>query len=159
MENTQPFLNIGMRGSKVNNGLNTNPSNGSINGSISSSGGSDGSFWGGSSIPMTVTGINPHAGTAVPPNVHTVTAAGTVPMSSMGWQPGSAVDAFLKIQYTQVEVRCAITRKMVPAGSPVMLLGGMVISAEAFERWLEEHLSSLICRHTDLHTDTSGYDE
>jgi hypothetical protein len=154
MENTQPFLNIGMRGSKVNNGLNINPPNSSISGSIGSSGGSDSTFWGGSTAPC-VTGINPYAAGSIPPNVHTVTASNaTIP-----WQPASAVDAFLKIQYTQVEVRCAITRKMVPAGSPVMLLGGMVISAEAFERWLEEHLSSLICRHTDLHTDTSGYDE
>ena len=56
-------------------------------------------------------------------------------------------------------MRCAITRKMVPAGSPIMLLGGMVISAEAFERWLEEHLADMIGRHCDLHTDNPGYEE
>ena len=156
MENIQPLLNIGIRGSKVNNGLNANGSSSAISGSIGSSGIADGTYWGGTAVP-TVTGINPHAaGIVAPPNVHTVTSSNSIPPQ---WQPALAIEAFLKVQYAQNEVRCAITRKMVPAGSPIMLLGGMVISQEAFENWLEEHLSALICRHTDVHTDTSGYDE
>ena len=71
----------------------------------------------------------------------------------------TAAGDFFKVQYAEVEVRCAITRKMVPAGSPVMLLGGMVISQQAFESWLEEHLAGMISRHQDLHTDNAGYDE
>lgn len=77
---------------------------------------------------------------------------------SVAYPSKSAAGDFFKIQYSETEVRCAITRKMLPAGSPVMLLGGMVISAEAFERFLEENLSGLIARHQDLHTD-SGYEE
>jgi hypothetical protein len=76
------------------------------------------------------------------------------------WLPAkTAAEDFLKIQYTQVEVRCAITRKTLPAGSPVMLIGGMIISREAFENWLEEHLAGMVCRHQDLHTDQGSYDE
>jgi hypothetical protein len=76
------------------------------------------------------------------------------------WLPTkTAAEDFLKIQYTSVEVRCAISRRNIPAGSPVMLIGGMIISREAFENWLEENLASMICRHQDLHTDQGSYDE
>jgi hypothetical protein len=98
---------------------------------------------------MTVTGINPHA-----------QAYGGVANVTTAWAPPkTAVEDFLKVQYTSVEVRCAITRKMVPVGSPVMLLGGMVISQEAFENWLEEHLAGMISRRQDVHADNSGYEE
>ena len=150
--NRNPSLNIGISPQEVNGSLNS----------------SFGSCTGGTAAP-TFTGINPHDYSGPPV---TVTGVGTgvnpplLPHSYGGvanvtasWQPASAVDSFLKIQYTAVEVRCAITRKMVPAGSPVMLLGGMVISQEAFENWLEEHLSALICRHEDVHTDNGMYEE
>jgi hypothetical protein len=85
---------------------------------------------------------------------------GTNSLQATNWIPAkTAAGDFFKVQYAEVAVRCAITRKMVPAGSPVMLLGGMVISAEAFENWLEEHLAGMISRHQDLHTDNAGYDE
>lgn len=139
-------LNIGVRASEVNSGV--------VN----------------SGLNPTFTGINPFAGASNPANATVTVSSGTgLPavansanmFQQVGaWMPNkTAAGDFLKIQYAEVEVRCAITRKIVPAGSPVMLLGGMVVSQEAFENWLEEHLSALICRHEDVHTDTSGYDE
>jgi hypothetical protein len=104
----------------------------------------------GDSGPWTIPALNP---------IPAVASSNSV--SQFGpWLPAkTAAGDFLKVQYADVEVRCAITRKMLPAGSPVMLLGGMVISAEAFERWLEEQLVGMISRHQDLHTDNQGYDE
>jgi hypothetical protein len=136
MNDAYPSLNIGVRSPEVNSSLSSST--------------------GGTSNP-TFTGINPFPLSGVNPHAHSYGGVANVTAS---WQPASAVDAFLKIQFTAVEVRCAITRKMVPAGSAVMLLGGMVISAEAFEKWLEGHLSELICvRHGDLHTDAGAYEE
>jgi hypothetical protein len=141
MDNTRSSLNIGVRGHEVNGSLNS----------------SFGTCTGGTSAP-TFTGVNPHeysSGISVP---NVTVSNGTIATAT--WQsPRSAVGDFLKVQYADVEVRCAITRKMVPAGRPVMLLGGMVISQEAFENWLEEHLAGMIGRHGDLHTDNANYDE
>jgi hypothetical protein len=136
MKNVCPSLNIGVRTQEVNGSVNL---------------GSNGTPWeingGGTSAPMTVTGIGP--------NVYGGGGGGVgVASSTAGWvPPRTPVDDFFKIQYTAVEARCAITRKMIPVGSPVMLLGGMVISQEAFENWLEEHLAGMIGRHEDVHTD------
>lgn len=139
--NGNPSLNIGISPQEVNGGLNS--SIGSAGVSVNGGGTAWDLSTGGSSAPN-FTGVNPHA------CVSNVTA----------WAPTkTAVDDFLRIQYTTVEVRCAITRRIIPAGRPVMLLGGMVISAEAFENWLEEHLAGMIGRRQDVHADNGNYDE
>ena len=76
------------------------------------------------------------------------------------WVPAStAAGDFLKIQYAQTEVKCAITKKKVPAGSPIMLIGGVVISQEAFEDWLERTLCASLIPQVETMHEISGYDE
>lgn len=107
----------------------------------------------GDTVPLTTTYGDPNYGGLVGSCSNVATFGPFVPTKT-------AAGDFFKVQYAETEVRCAITRKMVPAGSPVMLLGGMVVSQEAFENWLEEHLAGMIGRHQDLHTDANaGYDE
>jgi hypothetical protein len=146
--------------------LNIGGSSGEVNGlnGFDSSGYWTNGTWypySGGGAPVTVTGVGTGTGPGnTIPAVPAPIAVGNAMQQVGPWIPAkTAAGDFLKIQYAEVEVRCAITRKMVPVGAPIMLLGGMVVSQEAFENWLEEHLSALLCRHQDLHTDNPGYDE
>jgi hypothetical protein len=150
---TNPRFPLVLDSTDSSSPLNIGGGLGEISGYGSSNGfGSDGTWY----PSVTGTGTIPYNTTPALPNP----TAGNMVQQVGSWLPAkTAAGDFLKIQYAEVEVRCAITRKMVPVGAPIMLLGGMVISQEAFENWLEEHLSALLCRHTDVHADSSGYDE
>jgi hypothetical protein len=153
MDRNIPSLNIGVRSQEVNSSFNSGgiPFNTTGGTSAPSATGIDPLYARDySGPPVTVTGVG--TGVNAFPFPNCVGSVGGSVSNVTAWAaPRTAVGDFLKIQYAEVEVRCAITRKMVPAGSPVMLLGGMVISQEAFEKWLEGHLAELIGRHQDLH--------
>src|ERR1700741_4787802 len=103
-----PSLNIGTQPEEVNNSNNFSSEVNSASGSGYWLNGTWYSSLTGDSVPITVTGTVPH---------NTVPSFPSPPATN--WLPAkTAAEDFLKIQYAAVEVRCAITRKMIPVGTP-----------------------------------------